>query len=405
MFYLRADYFTVSSAVSMRKILVFTLLFWYHSSFSQAVSLKENGRISIITMGPSQEELYSAFGHSGIRVYDSLQNIDIFFNYGVFNFNQPHFYLNFAKGNLNYMVDAYEYADYRAYYIEHHRFLHEQILNLTSLQKQQIFDYLAWNIQPQNQYYRYDYFYNNCATKMRDVIKSVLKNDVAFDSTYIKTNYTIRNLTDLYLNQQPWGDLGIDICLGLPMDKKASPYEYMFLPDYIESSFDHATNTSINKPLVKEKIIVYQPAPKNGPFHWYHPWIVFGIFLGFASFTTWRDWKRKKISTWFDVTLFLTIGLIGTLLLLLWTTTDHKAAANNFNLLWALPTHAVAAIALILKHKPAWLRKYFLVTTILNALLLASWYFLPQALNVFLMPVVGVILLRALLIYSHELAK
>ena len=240
---------------------------------------------------------------------------------------------------------------------------------------------------------------------MRDVVKAVLKNDVAFDSTYIKTNYTIRKLTDLYLHQQPWGDLGIDICLGLPMDKKASPYEYMFLPDYIESSFDHATNNSVSQPLVKQKIIVYEPEPEKTPFHWYHPWIAFGIFLGFASFLTWRDWQSKKLSTWFDVILFLTIGLVGILLLLLWVFTDHKAAANNFNLLWALPTHAIAAIALVLKNKPSWLPKYFLVTTILSALLLGSWYFLPQALNVFLIPFVGVILLRALINHSHRLHK
>jgi hypothetical protein len=386
----------------MKKILIVALTCCYQAGFSQTQILSEDARISVVTMGPSQEELYAAFGHSGIRVNDSIQHIDAFFNYGVFDFNQPYFYLNFAKGNLNYMVNAYAYSDYRGYYIEHHRFIHEQILHLTATQKQQIFDYLVWNIQPQNQYYSYDYFYNNCATKIRDVIEGVLKKEVGFDSTYIKTNYTIRNLTDLYLRQQPWGDLGIDICLGLPMDKKASPYEYMFLPDYIESSFDHATNVAIGQPLVKEKVVVYEPKPEKAPFHWFHPWIVFGIFLAFASFLTWRDWQRKMPSKWFDIILFLTTGLLGILLLLLWTVTDHKAAANNFNLLWALPTHAVIAVALMLKQRPMWLRTYFLATTILSALLLSSWYFLPQSLNVFLMPVVGVILLRSLLNASHR---
>lgn len=381
----------------MKKIVVIALLCCCQAGYGQTQILSAEARISIITMGPSQEELYSAFGHSGIRIVDSLQQIDAFFNYGIFNFNEPHFYLKFALGNLNYMVDAYAYSDNKDYYIEHQRFIHEQILNLTLQQKQQVFEFLVWNIKPQNQSYRYDYFYNNCATKLRDVIKGVLKEDVAFDSTYIKTDYTIRNLTDLYLHQQPWGDLGIDICLGLPMDKKASPYEYMFLPDYIESSFDHATNTRLGQPLVKEKVIVYEPEKELIPFHWFHPWIVFGIFFAFASWLTLRDWQRKKTSTWFDLVLFLAVGLVGVLLFLLWAMTDHKAAANNFNLLWALPTHVVAAMALFKKEKPKWLRNYFLATSILTALLLGSWYLLPQMLNVFLIPVVGIILLRALI--------
>jgi hypothetical protein len=386
----------------MKKIITIVLLCCCQVTFSQTRTLSGGAKISVITMGPSQEELYSAFGHSGIRVYDSLLRIDAFFNYGVFDFNQPHFYMNFARGYLYYMVDAYPYADYRDYYIEHHRFVHEQILNLTPSQKQKIFDYLLWNIEPQNKTYTYDYFYNNCATKIRDVVKAALQKDVEFDSTYIKTNYTIRNLTDLYLDQQPWGDLGIDICLGLPMDKKASPYEYMFLPDYIESSFDHAENVSLNQPLAKEKIITYEPKPEKAPFHWYHPWIVFGIFFAFSSFITWRDRRKKKLSKWFDVILFLVIGVIGILLFLLWTMTDHKAAANNFNLLWALPTHVIAAFALLKKERPKWLRKYFLATTILTTLLLGSWYLLPQMLNVFLILVAGVILLRSLVNYKFS---
>src|SRR5258708_24986289 len=189
------------------------------------------------------------------------------------------------------------------------------------------------------------------------------------------------------------------------MDKKASRFEYMFLPDYIESSFDHATNIALSQPLVKEKIITYQPEPEKAPFHWFHPWIVFGFFFALTSYITWRDWQRKKLSKWFDVILFLMVGLLGVLLLLLWTTTDHRAAANNFNLLWALPTHAIVAIALVRKQKPKWVRSYFLITTILTPMLLGGWYLLPQTLNVFLIPLVGVVLLRALINLGHKSAN
>jgi hypothetical protein len=383
----------------MKKIwgLCAILLFTSTAGFAQYPKLSESASISVLTIGPSQGELYSAFGHSAIRIYDSLSNLDVFVNYGVFNFNQPHFYLNFARGNLNYMVEIYTYSDYLNYYVEHKRFVHEQVLDLTTEQKQKIADFLFWNVRPENQYYRYDYFYNNCATKIRDVFAQVLKGEISFDSSFIKTNYTIRKLTDLYLGQQPWGDLSIDICLGLPMDKKAEPYEYMFLPDYIESSFEHATNKIKGRSLVKKNIVVNDPGQEKVPFHWFHPWIVFGIIFAAVAFVTWLDWQRKKLSRWMDVTLFFVVGVLGILLLFLWTLTDHHAAANNFNLLWAVPTHAVIAIILIRKSRPKWVRKYFLATTILTAALLSLWYLLPQALNVFLIPVVGMILMRALL--------
>ncbi len=357
--------------------------------------LSPQAEISIVTLGPWQGELYSAFGHSGIRVYDPQKSIDAFFNYGAFSFDQPNFYLNFARGHLNYKLDVDPYVPWRDYYMSHNRFVHEQILNLNATQTQKVFDYLYWNAQPENQYYLYDYFYNNCATKLRDVLKETLKDDVVFDSTFIKTDYTIRQLTDLYLKYQPWGDLGIDICLGLPMDKHASPYEYMFLPDYIEQSFDHATirNDSTIVPLVKTKIPVYEATPEDHPLSLFHPWVVFGLFLLITIAITWRDIKNARSSKWFDTVIFGIVGAVGLLLFLLWTVTDHRAAARNLNILWAMPLHLVFVPLYLAGKKIA--ITYFKGIAILYALLLITWAFLPQQLNVFLIPVVLALAVRA----------
>jgi len=360
-----------------------------------APQLSPSAEISIVTLGPFQGELYSAFGHSAIRVYDPGNSIDAFFNYGIFSFNQPNFYLNFARGHLNYKLDVDPYAPWRDYYISNNRFVHEQILNLNAGQTQKVFEYLYWNVQPENQYYLYDYFYNNCATKLRDVLKITLKDDVVFDSTFIKTDYTIRQLTDLYLKHQPWGDLGIDICLGLPMDKHASPYEYMFLPDYIEQSFDHATvrRDSVILPLVKAKVSVFESAPENPPSSLFHPWLVFGLFLAFTIWITWRDIKSHRKSKWFDAVIFGIVGAVGLLLFLLWTATDHRAAARNLNVLWAMPLHLIFVPLYMFSKKIA--ITYFKGIAILYALLLVSWAFLPQQLNVFLIPVVIALAIRA----------
>jgi len=357
--------------------------------------LSPRAEISVVTLGPWQGEVYSAFGHSGIRVYDPEYSLDAFYNYGAFSFDQPNFYLHFARGHLNYKLDVDPYVPWRDYYISYNRFVHEQILNLDDEQTQKVFDYLYWNSQPENQYYFYDYFYNNCATKLRDVLKITLKDDVAFDSTFITTDYTIRDLTDIYLKHQPWGDLGIDICLGLPMDKHASPYEYMFLPDYIERSFDHATvrGDSAVQPLVKAKIPVYESVPEDYPLSLFHPWFVFGLFLALTIAITWRDLKNQKRSKWFDTIVFGVVGAVGLLLFVLWTATDHRAAARNMNILWAMPLHLIF-VPLYLRSKKIAIT-YFKGIAILNVLLLLTWAWLPQQLNVFLIPVVIALTIRA----------
>lgn len=382
----------------MKKIAVALLMvLCAASAFSQKLS--DQATISVVTCGPYQKAIYLAFGHSAFRVHDPASAIDYIFNYGVFDFDKPNFALNFARGYNYYMLGVHDYRLFRDNYIEDNRYVHEQILDLTAEQKQKVFDFLLWNARPENREYAYDYFYDNCATRIRDVIQSSLGNDVVFDGSYVTTKYSIRQLTDLYLGQQPWGDLGIDICLGLPMDKIATPYEYMFLPDYIESGFDHAIvkKDSISAPLVREKKIIYETHPQAGERSLPHPLYVFGALAVIAVGLGIWDLKRRKLSIWFDAALFGVTGLIGVLLFLLWFFTDHKAAANNLNILWALPTH-LAALAMFGK-KPGWLKGYFLAVVVVEGLLLVTWKVLPQQLNISLIPVVIALLVRAFIQY------
>lgn len=376
-----------------RIVWIFLITFLVTSAFAQKLS--EQATISVITCGPFQGELYSAFGHSAYRVYDPVRHIDEAYNYGIFDFNQPNFYLNFARGYLYYKLGVNDYQQFQNFYIYYNRKVHEQVLNLTEPQKQKLYDYLQWNRLPENEHYRYDYFYNNCATKIRDVISTVLPEDVTFDGTYVTTRYTIRELTDIYLKYQPWGDLGIDIGLGLPIDKVATPSEYMFLPDYVESGFDHATiiQNGTRIPLVKEKISIYESRDEEVPEGPPHPIYVFGfVMLAALAISIW-DFKRNRLSMAFDVILFGSAGVVGGSLFFLWFFTDHHASAKNLNMLWALPTHLIAVFAFI--KKPAWLRKYFFVIAVTQALLLAFWWILPQQLNAALIPLVIALLIRS----------
>lgn len=377
----------------------FLILLWYpvvgYSQFSDST------RVSVITCGPSQDELYTAFGHSAFRVNDPQSGYDAVYNYGVFDFRQKHFYLNFARGYLYYKLGVHDFRDFEYHYIADNRFVHEQILNLSNDQRNKLVSYLIWNSKPENQFYRYDYFYDNCATKIRDVVEIALGDSVSFDGSYIKTDYTIRELTDLYLPLQPWGDLGIDICLGLPMDKKASPREYMFLPDYIEAGFNHATvlNESGRQPLVQRTIRRFDATGDHGAANFFiHPLTVFSVLFLVAAFLSYRDWKRNSLTHVFDSFLFTITGAIGLLLLLLWIATDHRAAAKNFNLLWALPTNLIAGIALIRRSR--WLKTYFVVVALISGCTLVAWIWLPQKLHYALIPLVLTLCVRSFTQYK-----
>lgn len=367
----------------MKKILLLIIsLLTANMAFCQRLS--PEATISLITIGPTQTELYSAFGHSGFRVYDPARQYDYFYNYGVFNFNKPNFYLNFARGINYYQLGVDEYPLYRDYYIRNNRFIHEQVLNLSPEQKQKVFDFLQWNSRPENKEYLYDYFYDNCATRPRDVLKKALGNDIVFDETMEEKTITIRGLTDIYLGQQPWGDLGIDICLGLPMDKIAKRTEYMFLPDSLESGFDRAKIKFDGQwsALVAGKIQVFKSTPTPIGFSIFHPLVVFWVLAIVILVISKRDFTKQKISVWLDRTIFIITGSIGLLLFFLWFATSHKAASYNMNLLWALPTNLIFPFINKIR------RKYFLILSILTGALLVLWVFLPQQLHIFLVPLV-----------------
>ncbi len=377
------------------KTLTALLLLTASLSWGQS-RLSPQAEVSVLTMGPWQGQLFTAFGHSALRVHDPVNGLDIAFNYGVFDFNQPNFYLNFARGYNLYMLGVMDYKRFEAAYMADNRYIHEQVLNLTPERKQRLYDYLYWNAQPENKDYYYDYFYDNCATKIPEVVLKVFGDSIVFDGSYIKTDYSIRELTDLYLGQQPWGDLGIDIGLGLPTDKKATPYEHMFLPDYVESGFAHATilENGVRHPLVRETNIIYSSYPEERTgISLSHPLIVFTFFLLATIFLTYRDFRRKKLSMYFDGIVFAITGVVGLLLLFLWVFTNHQASAKNFNLLWALPTHIIAVIAFI--RQPRWLVKYFLAVACITAALLIAWPLLPQKLHYALIPFVTTLGLRA----------
>ena len=332
-------------------------------------------QVSVITIGPYENELYSAFGHSGIRFWDPSNGIDYFYNYGIFDFDQPNFYLNFLHGKLLYKVGKYNYKSAEAFYKSQNRFIKEQILDIDDNDKMLLFKYLEKNVQPENSTYLYNYIFNNCATKIRDVLFSVFQERVEFKSE--GEGMSFRGLMDLYLKKNQWGDLGIDICLGSSIDVEASNLDQMYLPDYLFTGLEIATLD--NKKLVN-KTLTYIPDYNEYKQSIFSPKLIFIIILLISIYISFRQIKYGLKYKYFDLILFCGSGLIGLLIIYLWGFTDHLSK-NNFNILWALPINFILPFLFARETHKKWFIIYVIFYIAVLISLLILWNFIPQNLN------------------------
>lgn len=385
----------------MQQLRALLLFFVFHFLLFTSGSAQDSSRlrISLLTCTPG-EELYSTFGHSAFRVIDSAlltdgRPSDIVYNYGVFDFDDAGFYIKFARGKLNYYVapepfnDENGYMGFRSLYQSYNRGITEQVLNLTGEEKTTILNFLKNNIKPENRYYKYDFFFDNCTTRLRDILKK--QHDSSFCKKPVMPDGSrFRQAIHQYLdnNHKDWSKLSIDILLGLPCDAVMTAEQMQFLPDNLMKSLDSSDHKMV---ITSQNLYSIQQDTNRGSF--FTPYVCFTLLfaiiflLGFV-----KNRVVQGFLTGFDRFFFLFTGLLGIILVLMWTATDHQMCRNNFNLLWAWPTHAVTAFV---SNKRSWVKKYYLFTAVALTLVLISWYFLPQQMNNDLVPVVALLIYRS----------
>lgn len=374
--------------MNLRITILTLILFSSLSVRSEAPILSSKATVSLLTCSPG-EELYSLFGHSALRIADPEKQIDVVFNYGTFNFDE-NFYYNFSMGRLNYRLSVSSMENFMAEYEYYERGVIQQTLDIDSAEVQKIFEFLDWNLLPENRFYLYDFFYNNCSSVLRDVIETQLDKSLEFRDLQEPLQPTFRDLIDVNLVYHPWGDFGIDLGLGLPCEAIPTSREYMFLPDKLMQAFDKARYQ--NKPLVRE---TSELLPAKGlEYSWsiFDPIPLFWVLFGLIAIISGFGLRNKSLSTWVDALLLLVIGSVGALVFFLWFITDHTATANNFNMLWAWPTH-IFAIPLLFFSR---LRKiYFTAYGIVLLITLLAFPILPQSLHLATVPLILALLLRS----------
>ncbi|HSM09584.1 MAG TPA: DUF4105 domain-containing protein [Gemmatimonadota bacterium] len=372
-------------------------------------ALSDSVRVSLISILPGSK-IYSVFGHSALRIRDPLLGIDSAYNFGTFDFGDApldvaSFVARFTYGDLNYSLAVQDPpALVRWYWENERRASVEQTLALTRDEAQELFERLQVNALPENRYYQYDFFFDNCATRLLDVLEAVLGERLTFEAD--PAGRSFRRLLDPYLVGTRWVDLGMDLGLGLPADREATAREATFLPEHLMDylavgSVDRGENG--RQPLVRHTVTLTGPAGASWKPETDAPWpeIVGWALLAVGVFFTMRDARTgRRARPVADGLFFGALGAAGLAVTFLWFVSLHDVTDLNFNLAWALPTHLALAFVLARGRAEdgASGRRagfYLAATAALAGMLLLGIPLWPQELPAALVPLLLLIVARA----------
>ena len=356
---------------------------------AQQHPLSDGAAASIITCGPGND-FYLAFGHSAIRIQDTTQGIDYVYNYGTFDFGAPHFYWNFARGMLNYCLSRTSFRSFMATYDYERRAVWEQRLNLTAQEVNNLFVMLEWNYLPANRYYRYDFFRDNCATRVRDMVESAAGHtQPAYSDRFAGDSYR-RYVHRSAGSRQQWWMLGVDLLLGLPADHRCDARELMFHPIHMMNTLDGSTRAGapLVQPAMQYLTDQREPLHRSLP-----PTLAFALLLVAAAVLTLRGHWRP----WMDRVLLAVAGLAGLVLCFMWFGTDHWCTRWNLNILWLSPL--LLLIALRLERSPRW-ALWLQVACFAVAAVWAAWCGLSPAIQ----PIIYLLALRVVMLLRQSRA-
>lgn len=316
---------------------------WFIAHTVAGQTLSPASRISLITYGPGDDDISSSFGHTEIRIVDPMQGLDRDYSYGGFDYRADYFILKFLRGTLPYFLTTYNLYQVMYYYQQTNRSIREQTLNLSLSQRQRLFAALEKNNLPENREYRYKFYYDNCATRPRDMIVEACGDSLTIPSRSRMTGKSYRDWMNDYLNDKPWYQLGMNLAIGWPSNEQTDGWRAMYLPDQVHDQFSHASLRQANGqvvPLVQsdQTLFAAQEGFRQQLPIFLEPDVVFAVLgIIIALFTIRRYKVAGKVDRWVDCWLFGITGFLGWFLLLLWLIRDDGVTAWNPTLLYLIP--------------------------------------------------------------------
>ena len=285
--------------------------------------------VSLLTCTPGPVA-YSMYGHSALRVHDFTENLDLVFNYGVFDYNEDNFVFKFVKGETDYILGA-EYANgFFERYAEEGAGILEQVLNLTSEESNALNAILMENLQPANCTYRYNWLYDNCTTRARDAIEKAIQGEVKYLAS--DKQLTARSILHQFNAVDRWMEFGENFILGYELDRQLTKRQQMFIPSYFAADADSATivrHDGRTIPLVKEiRHPLQQTLVSNSSQVDWPMWIFVFLFI-IMSVMGFIELRRVKTFKWLDVALSVMTGLAGLLVSFLYFFSEHAGVNTN----------------------------------------------------------------------------
>ena len=383
----------------MKKFIFLVILFFSILNLrAQQISFSDSTIISLITCSPG-EEVYAKFGHTAIRINDIKNGNDFVFNYGIFSFETENFYYKFIKGETDYQLGIYDTRYFLPEYAERNSIVWEQVLNMTPAEKKNLINLLLKNYEPENRTYRYNFVFDNCATRPRDKILAALKGFVKYQpTTYSKT---FRQWIGLYIGTDTWLKFGIDVIFGMDADRTANENESMFLPEILMNEFQTAQIESPNgqtrKLVTDKKVLVNKRSSTEQSDSWLLKPTFIALLLLFLGIllTFWDVKEGKRHYKFFDTLILVGTGLGGMIAFYLMFFSLHPLVKNNLNLLWLNPLNLFVAIMIWIRR----LRMVLFFYQLLNILFLVGALFAfalsVQDFNIAAFPLIVLLLMRS----------
>lgn len=316
---------------------------------AQSMTNPDRIQISLLTCSPGKE-VWAQYGHTAIRYYDKESGEDLAINYGIFSLDQTYFIPRFVLGMTDYRMGVQPMDMFLAQYSYEGRGVVEQVLNLSAEDKEVIYKALQENMKPENVVYRYNYFFDNCTTRARDMLVNHLHGKVVYPPA--EEDATFRSMIHKWNNKYEWSQFGEDLLLGVNADRKTTKSEQQFLPENLRSDFDKARYNG--KPLVKETNILLDAETEVAePVFPLSPLSVALIFAVISLVMMLFSYRRQQVYWAWDLALMLTSGLMGIIFFVM-IFSQHPCVSLNFILLFFNPLPLFFLYSTIKKKKVIW---------------------------------------------------